>query len=350
MARNKKNLIARIQSWMDSVPGQMFMNYAYSWGAAIVILGTLFKLTYLPGANAMLFIGMGTEVFVFIISGFDRPGGLKESEEESEEAVGENDYDELSDEKEEQTVVSEQLQKDSEGQTVQQPVQPSAQQPVAATVAPQSVGANAQPIYADMGVAAGQGSVAPGAMSQGYVQSGPVIINGAVPVSGMTGNASTSEPIQPAQMQNGNVQETQTQQPAFDVKMLADMINASNAEFLKAARQSCVPEMEEAAAAYVEELKTLTETLSRVSLQAESLTRDSKEMDNLNRVLVGINSIYEVQLKSISAQIGTIDQINEQTRKMARQIEELNGIYSRMIKALTVNMKNAAGNASADQF
>ena len=132
MARNKKNLIARIQSWMDSVPGQMFMNYAYSWGAAIVILGTLFKLTYLPGANAMLFIGMGTEVFVFIISGFDRPAGLKESEEESEEAVGENDYDDLSDEyddlsdeKEEQTVVSEQLQKDSEGQTVQQPVQPS---------------------------------------------------------------------------------------------------------------------------------------------------------------------------------------------------------------------------------
>ena len=58
---------------MDSVSGQTFMNYAYSWGAAIVILGTLFKLTHLPGANAMLFIGMGTEVFVFFISAFDRP-------------------------------------------------------------------------------------------------------------------------------------------------------------------------------------------------------------------------------------------------------------------------------------
>lgn len=67
------NIIAKIQKWMDSPAGQVFMNYAYSWGAAVVILGTLFKLTHLPGANAMLFVGMGTEVFVFFISGFDKP-------------------------------------------------------------------------------------------------------------------------------------------------------------------------------------------------------------------------------------------------------------------------------------
>ncbi len=58
---------------MDSVAGQTFLNYAYSWGASIVILGTLFKLTHLPGANFFLFLGMGTEVFVFFISAFDRP-------------------------------------------------------------------------------------------------------------------------------------------------------------------------------------------------------------------------------------------------------------------------------------
>lgn len=58
---------------MDSVPGQTFLNYAYSWGASIVIAGTLFKLTHLPGANFMLFLGMGTEIFVFFLSAFDRP-------------------------------------------------------------------------------------------------------------------------------------------------------------------------------------------------------------------------------------------------------------------------------------
>jgi hypothetical protein len=38
-------------------------------------------------------------------------------------------------------------------------------------------------------------------------------------------------------------------------------------------------------------------------------------MEQLNRTLTGINTIYEMQLKSISTQVGTIDQINDQTRK-----------------------------------
>ena len=70
---SKYNIIYQLQKWLDSVAGQTFMNYAYSWGASIVILGALFKLTHLPGANFWLFVGMGTEVFVFFISGFDRP-------------------------------------------------------------------------------------------------------------------------------------------------------------------------------------------------------------------------------------------------------------------------------------
>ena len=70
---SKINVIYLLQKWIDSVPGQTFLNYAYSWGASIVILGTLFKLTHLPGANVMLYIGMGTEVLVFFISAFDRP-------------------------------------------------------------------------------------------------------------------------------------------------------------------------------------------------------------------------------------------------------------------------------------
>ena len=49
-----------------------------------------------------------------------------------------------------------------------------------------------------------------------------------------------------------------------------------------------------------------------------------------------------MQLKSASSQIGTIDEINEQSRKMAAQIEQLNGIYARMIEAMTVNMRAAA--------
>lgn len=311
MANNKRNLIVRLQEWMDSVPGQMFMNYAYSWGAAIVILGTLFKLTYLPGANAMLFIGMGTEVLVFIISGFDRPAGLKRIEEDDEE----DDEEDFKSEEERETIE----------ENMQQPETQRLESP------------NEQPAATSSG--------------QPFIQQGPVIIGNIQPAAGtptsgmnITDETANDTPAETSQsVTKGSI-------GGIDARLLAEIVNTSNAELLKAARQSCTPEMEEAAEAYIAELKKLTETLSRVSLQAESLTRDSKEMDNLNRVLIGINSIYEVQLKSISTQIGTIDQINEQTRKMAHQIEELNGIYSRMIKALTVNMKNAGGNVPSDQF
>lgn len=69
----KDNIINRVQNYLDTEKGRILLNYLYSWGAAIVILGALFKLTHISGANLMLFLGMGTEVFVFFISGFERP-------------------------------------------------------------------------------------------------------------------------------------------------------------------------------------------------------------------------------------------------------------------------------------
>ena len=69
----KKGLLTRIQDYLDSPKGRILLNYLYSWGAAVVILGALFKLTHIKGANLMLFIGMGTEVLVFFISGFEKP-------------------------------------------------------------------------------------------------------------------------------------------------------------------------------------------------------------------------------------------------------------------------------------
>ena len=96
--------------------------------------------------------------------------------------------------------------------------------------------------------------------------------------------------------------------------------------------------IEEAVKNYAEELKELTEVLGRVKAQAARMSTDSEEMENLNRTLTGIATVYELQLRNISKQVSTIEQIDEQTRKMAQQIQELNEVYSRMIKALTVNM------------
>ena len=116
-----------------------------------------------------------------------------------------------------------------------------------------------------------------------------------------------------------------------------------------AGQQQNGEELAEAQGNYIEELNKLTETLQKVSEQSERLTRDSEEMEMLNRTLTGICRVYEMQLKGASQQIGTIDQINEQSRKMAQLIEQLNGIYARMIEAMTVNMRAAAPEAAPKQ-
>ncbi len=277
------NIVAMLQRWMDSKIGQTFLNYAYSWGASIVILGTLFKLTHIPGANLMLFIGMGTEVVVFFLSAFDRPFE-KGSIEINDDLVAETPDSNNDNSEENQTT------------TINGPAA------IGGTI-----------------VIAGGNSSATASTEQGGNE--PAATSPFVPSEGLQAAAN-------AQGLPGN--------------SLLDIIRLANEELLQRAQSSLTPEMEEASKQYVEKLQLLTETLDRVEKQSARLTTDSEEMTNLNRTLTGINTVYELQLKSVSQQIGTIDSINEQTRHMAAQIEELNGVYSRMIKALTVNMKNAA--------
>jgi len=63
--------MAQGKSFFEVKSGKRILNYVYSWGAAVVILGALFKILHLKGANLMLILGMGTEVVIFIISGFE---------------------------------------------------------------------------------------------------------------------------------------------------------------------------------------------------------------------------------------------------------------------------------------
>ena len=48
-----------------------FMAKLYGWGAAVVIVGALFKIEHLPGASLMLSVGLGTEAFIFFMSAFE---------------------------------------------------------------------------------------------------------------------------------------------------------------------------------------------------------------------------------------------------------------------------------------
>ena len=88
---------------------------------------------------------------------------------------------------------------------------------------------------------------------------------------------------------------------------------------------------------YVEQVRALNEAIQRISQQTEALGRNLEEMDTLSRNLTGVNAIYEIQLRGASGQLNSIDQVNEQTKKMALQVEELNNLYARMIEAMTTN-------------
>jgi len=58
-------------NFFESKTGKNVMAKAYGIGAAVVIIGALFKIMHWEGANLMLIIGMGTEGLIFLISAFE---------------------------------------------------------------------------------------------------------------------------------------------------------------------------------------------------------------------------------------------------------------------------------------
>ena len=238
-----KNIIKRIQTFMDSPKGRTYTNYIYSWGAAIVILGTLFKLTHIAGANLMLFIGMGAEVIVFFFSAFERPYELAEEDRKEDRAERRAERGE------------------------------------------------------------------PFGMSAGAT----VIIGGTAgnAVAGTTDGAITT--------------------PATTPGVTIGAIAGSNTPEL-------IPQMDEVTEEYIEKVRALNETIKHISDQTEALGRNMEEMETLSRNLTAVNAMYEIQLRGASNQLNNLDTVNDQTKKMAEQIEELNQVYSRMLEAMTANM------------
>jgi gliding motility-associated protein GldL len=55
----------------QSKSGKKIMNMIYGLGAAVVILGALFKLMHWPYGNEMLILGLVTEALVFAVSAFE---------------------------------------------------------------------------------------------------------------------------------------------------------------------------------------------------------------------------------------------------------------------------------------
>lgn len=117
--------------------------------------------------------------------------------------------------------------------------------------------------------------------------------------------------------------------------------------------------------------ETLLESYRAITENSENITQSStgyvEQMQSLNRNISGLNTIYEIQLKSVSSQLDAIDRVNrgikdicsmyestagasarycEESEKMALYMQQLNQVYAKMLQAMTINMY-AAGAAAA---
>ena len=330
----KNNIIVKLQRWMDSKAGQMFLNYAYSWGASIVILGALFKITHIDGADFMLFLGMGTEVIVFFLAGFERPYDVdnkKEGTANTELAGGEP-----------ATIGG------GGGTFIVGGGIPGATGGSGESVIVEGGESGEAAAISGSGVSGGGSGVSGGGTiiigggggGSGVPGGGTIIIGGGgggsgVPSSG-SGQPVGAPVVAPIAASGENAQPTENAQ-SIDPAQLAGAIAASPIVASPQFTGMC-PEMQEATQTYVDQLNELTDILKKVAEQSARLTRDSEEMENMNRTLTGINRFYEMQLRSVSAQSASVDEVNEQTKRLASQLEELNQVYARMVEALKVNM------------
>lgn len=270
-------------------------NYLYSIGAAVVIVGALFKLLHWPFADFMLIVGMGTEAFIFFVSAFDEP-----AKEPNWEVVYPGIYDK------ESNLTSEEKQTMMERRKKR----------------------------ALSNVPEGEEHVA----ANGGGGSGTVIIGSGVPAGGTIVVGGGGTPVANA---GGVVTPLAASAPAGS-------LTPEQAD-----------QMTQATEKYVQQLNDITQSLARLqsSMAALEGTSDyAEQMANLNRNIQGLNTIYEIQLKSVSSQLGTIEQVNQglanirslyengqndsfrirqETDQMARQLQQLNEVYARMLQAMT---------------
>ncbi len=313
MSRNQ------ITQFLSGDKGQRFFNFAYSIGAAVVIWGALFKILHLPGGNTLLSIGMGTEVLMFLLTAFDRPEKQYKWEEVFP-VLATHDPDD-------QVDLSGQMM--GGGGTV-----------VIGGGAGSTEGANVDPSAFTAGGITVTGQQAKGAVGLGAVDLSP------------EDTMSLSESI--AKMAAASDQLSRMAELTDATQQyLSQMAGISEQMERLAATTTALNQVSET---LLQSYKAITDNSGGIS---ESSTGYVQQMDALNRNISGLNTIYEIQLKSISSQLDSIDRVNrsmkdirdmyeksaaesahycDETEKMARYMKQLNSVYEKMIKAMTVNM------------
>lgn len=265
-----KNVVER---FLSGESGQRFFNVAYSIGAAIVILGALFKILHLSGGDLLLSVGMGTEVLMFILTAFDRPPRDTHIED----------------------------------------------------ILPLLAAGGGVATRGDVSATEDEAtrSVSPASHVSPVVSAGPAVI-----VAGGAGGGANA-PV-------GSV----SPELAGQIERLGE-----TAAQLNAAGEAL--------------LKSFGSLSADPAAASESVGGYVEQMQALSRNIAGLNTIYEIQLRSVSSQLDAIQSVNqgmshmkemyehtagcteayrEEAQKLTRNMQQLNKVYEQMLHAMTVNM------------
>lgn len=295
-----------IERFLHGTKGQRFFNFAYSIGAAIVILGALFKILHLPMGSELLMVGMGTEVLMFVLTAFDRP-------------PREYNWEDVF--------------------------------PVLDSHDPED-----RPEFGPGGAAGVQ-------VNSGDEENDELLYG----AQAQPAPAAVS-PVALSEEESASLRDSISKMAAAceQLAQIADVTSATS-RYLEELSQmtSQMASLKETTQSLNQVSGVLLDSYRAITENSENITQSSTgyvdRMADLNRNIGGLNTIYEIQLKSISSQLDSIDRVNrglkdirdmyeksaqqssrycEETEKMARYMKQLNQVYEKMITAMTINMYN----------
>ena len=293
----------RIEMFLASERGKRALNFCYSWGASIVIIGALFKLLHLPYGNQILFVAMTVEALVFFISAFEHPSSEYHWEEVFPVLKSKNPMD--------------------------------------------------RPDFAKTGEEPQMAGMAPGV----HIHTGGAGTSGIdLEKMGLNLKEEDSKKLSESiQKLNG---------AAEQIGKMAELTEATQKYLEQLSTMSeNMARFSTITSSLTDVSGTLLDSYKAITDNSGDLTQNSRnyveQMSQLQQHVAQLNAIYEAQAKNIVAQMEAIEHITasvgriremydgtvgesaivrSETEKMTRQLAELNQVYARLLQAMTVNM------------
>ena len=275
-----------------------FMGYLYGWGAAVVIIGALFKIMHWPGANPMLIAGMGTETIIFFLSAFEPP-----HKEWDWSLV----YPELSGMTEENAMVEPQY--DEEGNLIEASENlPVSKDPLTAKLDKMLEDANISPELIDR-LGQGMQNLAESANSMNNMSSAAAATDKFVSqMDGVTDQA-------------GRL--LQSMQGAPEAVSTLSTIYQETAQALNGD------------VSYVDEMKKMSASLSSINAMYEMQINNASNQMNINKEF---DEKMNTMIANFTSSVDGITKYKEQVDALTRKVAELNNVYGNMLAAMQTRL------------